>query len=38
MVHFRIPVKSKIDNGSALERERTASMNIYHATTSGTFN
>ena len=35
---FRIHVKSKIDNGSALEGEKTASMNIYHATTSGTFN
>ena len=35
---FRIHVKSKIDNGSALEGEKTASMKIYHATTSGTFN
>ena len=35
---FRINVKSKIDNGSALEGETTANMNIYHATTPGTFN
>ena len=35
---FRIHVKSEIDNGSALEGEKTASMNIYHATTSVTFN
>ena len=35
---FRIHVKSKTDNGSALEGEKTAGMNIYHATTSGTFN
>ena len=35
---FRIHVKSKIDNGRTLEGEKTASMNIYHAITSGTFN
>ena len=35
---FRIHVKSKIDNDSALEGEKTASMNIHYATTSGTFN
>ena len=35
---FRIHVKSKPDNRSALEGEKTARMNIYHATTSGTFN
>ena len=37
-VAFRIHVKSKIDIGSALEGEKTASMNIYYTTTSGTFN
>ena len=35
---FRIHVKSKTDNGSAIEGEKTASMDIYHATTSGTSN
>ena len=35
---FRIHMKSKTDNGSALEGKKTARMNIYHATTSGTFN
>ena len=31
-------MKSKTDNGSAIEGEKTASMDTYHATTSGTFN
>ena len=35
---FIIHVKSKTDNGSAREGEKTASMDIYHATTCGTFN
>ena len=38
MVHFRIHVKSKTDNDSALEGEKSVRINIYHATTSVTFN
>ena len=35
---FIIHVKSKTDNSSATEGQKTAGMDIYHATTSGTFN
>ena len=39
MVHLLIMQNlSKTYNGSALKGEKTASMDIYHATTSGTFN